>query len=156
PIMPKHRPWPAGNPPIRADGGVRLWPPTGASRLLGSRPDQDPADDAGKKEQILSMAPFMCSSGANSALKHGDRTSFARRYNGSAFFRNRYHEMLAAAHNISASVTVTANDPKADTSNQRDKNVSKLCSIGGKLGGRMAAATGAPSSSPQGMSMIAR
>jgi hypothetical protein len=52
----------------------------------------------GKNEHILSTAFFMNAGGVNTALQRGDWTGFARRYNGSAFVRNRYHEKLAAAH----------------------------------------------------------
>lgn len=51
-----------------------------------------------ENEQILGMASFMRASGMHTALRRGDWTEFARRYNGPAFARNRYHEKLAAAH----------------------------------------------------------
>jgi peptidoglycan hydrolase-like protein with peptidoglycan-binding domain len=52
----------------------------------------------GENEQILGMAAFMRASGMHVPLQRRDWTAFARRYNGPAFARNRYHEKLAAAH----------------------------------------------------------
>lgn len=51
-----------------------------------------------ENEQILGMASFMRANGMHTALRRRDWREFARRYNGPAFARNRYHEKLAAAH----------------------------------------------------------
>jgi peptidoglycan hydrolase-like protein with peptidoglycan-binding domain len=52
----------------------------------------------GENAQILGMARFVRAGGMHTALQRRDWSEFARRYNGSDFARNRYHEKLATAH----------------------------------------------------------
>jgi peptidoglycan hydrolase-like protein with peptidoglycan-binding domain len=68
--------------------------------LAGFRDTEDMVSQMmhGENEQILGMAAFMRASGMHVPLQRRDWTAFARRYNGPAFARNRYHEKLAAAH----------------------------------------------------------